>query len=256
MTTNSPLLGDSSRVDHAPHHATGAPVLHQRSSLLLGNALQSENPRVLQRIIHTRIVVSLIGVGLGDGSLARLARLELAKDELLRGVAESVVLGGGTNDGTAVGEGSLAGEGIDEHADQGKFVRVDLVEVGIPVLADLVDVSEAIKSEEHRRTAGKGEFGPEGQNCRPSVLGFLGAQGKVGESGALLQVGELGPILLELELLENDPVCPVDALDQLEAVRGLGELHRLGIGDRGVVRVSVGKFLAYTRLLATAMDSS
>lgn len=110
-------------------------------------------------------------------------------------------------------------------------MRVDLVKGGVPVVADLVNVREAVEGEEHGGSAGQGKLGPESEESRPGVLGLLGAEGEVGEGGALLEVGELGPVLLELQLLEGCAVGPVDALDHLEAVDWLGELHGLCVGD-------------------------
>lgn len=107
VASHSPLLRDGPRVEHVAEEAAGAPVLHQGPGLVLGDALEPEHPAVPESIIHTLVVLALVGVGLGNLA-AGLASLELGEDELLRGVAVGVVRRCDTDDGSAVGQRSLA----------------------------------------------------------------------------------------------------------------------------------------------------
>lgn len=243
VATDGPLLRDDARVDDVPHQTTSSPVLHERAGLVLGDALESENVAVLESIVDALVVAALVRVGSRHGATG-LAGLELGDDELLRGMVQGVVLRGDGDDGTAVGQRGLAGEGVDKGADEGQVVGVDLVEVGVAVLADLVDVGEAVEGEEHGRAAGQRELRPQREKRRPRVLGLLGAEGEVGQRSALLDASEAGPVLLQLEVLKHRLVRLVDVLDQLQAVDGLGELHGLRLGHGRVFRVSICEILA------------
>lgn len=127
MSTQRPLLCHSPRIKHLSQHPTRTPILHQRPCLILRHTLNPLNKAVLQRVVHTVIVSLLVRIRLGD-LLASLASLELGKDKLLGDVAGEVAGGGGGDDGAAVGELGFAGEGVNEHADDGDVVGVDGVE--------------------------------------------------------------------------------------------------------------------------------
>lgn len=117
---------------------------------------------------------------------------------------------------------------------------MDLVEGSVSVVADLVDVGKTIEGKKHRGSAGQSQLCPEGQESWPGVFSFLCAEGQVGKGSTLLEVGEFGPVLLNVEFLKNDTVGSVKALYHLEAVNGLRELRWLSIGNRRVLSVTVG----------------
>lgn len=117
-------------------------------------------------------------------------------------------------------------------------------------------MGKTVEGEENGWAAGQGELSPDSLESWPCGIAFLGALEKLDDRSASLELRKIGPILLELHVLQYLAVRVEDVLEQSLGVDRLGHLNGVCAGNRSEFRVAVCEILACESSKVREMSST